>query len=276
MHGLLALSALHMAHIHPESKRQYTSQSARHQDIALSRLRNGLFDISEHNIHERFLLAYLVMIFTYYSIGNPLEADHRLTTQELGQSLFLGQGIMSMISVPNNWNWMKSGPLGIVINNAPRITGVTPIGKFADRIDQIVSQLIMPLAGSPEMSHARASCMVGADALKRAYNSLLKCGREDSAAIWAWPATLPSDFRDYVCSNHPVALIIVGHYAALVQCMDDRWHLSGWSQRTFLALEEALDEDRRGWLEFARAFKAEDLDAAVKEYEERESKASSS
>ncbi|GME49325.1 hypothetical protein GTA08_BOTSDO00362 [Neofusicoccum parvum] len=92
MHGLLALSALHLAYMHPEKKRQYATQSARHQEIALSRLRNGLFDINEENCHEYFILTFMILVLTFCSISNPFDDMHRIDTHQLGQSLFLGQG----------------------------------------------------------------------------------------------------------------------------------------------------------------------------------------
>lgn len=92
MHGMLALSALHLAHLHADKKHEYAAQSARHQEIAISRLQNVLFDVTEENCTEHFILAYMVMIFTFCSIGSPIEDTHRLDVQELGQSLFLGSG----------------------------------------------------------------------------------------------------------------------------------------------------------------------------------------
>lgn len=259
-----------LAHIHPESKRDYTAQSARHQDIALSRLRNGLFNITQQNIHERFILAYIVMVMTFYSIGNPLDEDHHLTTQELGQSLFLGQGIMNLISVPENWHWVKTGPLAMTLNNPIRHDAVPhPTGAFVERLDHLSSSLIMHLAGSPSATRARSSCMLAVDALRRAYCVILSAGREDPAAIWSWPTAMPSDFRDFVCANHPVALVILGYFAALVQCLRDRWYLSSWSEKVFAALEETLDEEWRSWLDFPKAYHMEDLEASIKEYQER-------
>ncbi|GME31857.1 C6 zinc finger domain-containing protein [Neofusicoccum parvum] len=84
-----------------------------------------------------------------------------------------------------------------------------------------------------------------------------------------WPASLPADFRDHVGLRHPVALVILAHYAALVGCFRDRWYLDGWSEHVFEALDEALDEGWREWLEYPRSFGPKDLEEAVREMNER-------
>lgn len=306
MHGLLALSALHLAYLHPDRKREYTAKSARHQEVALSRLRNGLYEITEQNCFEHFILAYLVILLTFSSIGNPLDDHdtddnddtaspdqphhhHRryapLDIQELGQSLFLGQGIMNMISSPETWAWMKRGPIGSFF----RVSHPTPTtsnlgsdrpGTFAHRVARLHDDVVCRMGGTPGDAKVRASCLVACDGLRRAYGAVLLngLGRREATPVWLWLTLLPPDFREHVAAAHPVALVVLAHYAALVRCFDDRWYLAGWSGRVFAAVDDAL-EKRRGeegeeqwwhaWLEFPRTWGPEQLDEAIRESEER-------
>ncbi|KAL1647341.1 hypothetical protein SLS58_002669 [Diplodia intermedia] len=324
MHGILALSALHLASLHPDRKREYTAQSARHQEVALSRLRTGLFDTTEENCFEHFILAYLVILFTFYSIGNPLVDDddnddndddddtssptttnnnnnrrlrHRrhvpLSLHELGQTLFLGQGIFNTISSPETWTWLQRGPLAALFANARHTTPTAAnlpadaAGTFPHRLARL-AELVARVGGSPVESRARASCMVAVDALRRAFGVAVlgAGGRREASPVWVWLTLLPPDFREHVGREHPVALVVLAHYAAVVRCFGDRWYLAGWSERVLAAIEEALE--RRGavgdgdggggdaggerwgeWLEFPKAFGAAELDEAIRESAER-------
>ncbi|KAL1623391.1 hypothetical protein SLS54_004380 [Diplodia seriata] len=313
MHGILALSALHLASLHPDRKREYTAQSARHQEVALSRLRTGLFDTTEENCFEHFILAYLVILFTFYSIGNPLVDDDDnndadtsspttnnnnnrrrhvpLSLHELGQSLFLGQGIFNTISSPEAWTWLQRGPLAALFANArhkaptaANLPADSP-GTFPHRLARL-AELVAAIGGSPAESRARASCMVAVDGLRRAFGVAVLGGggRAEASPVWVWLTLLPPDFREHVGREHPVALVVLAHYAAMVRCFEDRWYLAGWSARVLGAVEEALE--RRGaagdcgggdgsgerwgeWLEFPKAFGAAELDKAIRESEER-------
>lgn len=170
---------------------------------------------------------------------------------------------MNLVTVPNIWQSLKTGPLACILSN-PRPYS-EPTGPFATRLDHI-STAIAQTTAAPEAAGARASCTLANDALKRVYADLLAgagARARDASPVMTWPIVLPSDFRDFVGRRWPVALVVLAHYAALLRCFADRWYLGRWSERVFEALEGALEEPWRGWLAYPRGFGVADLDEAI-------------
>lgn len=95
MHGLLAVSALHYAHINPDQRSTYAITSSHHQTVALEYFSTRLTDIDEHNCEAYLLLAIFIFLLTTYSIANPYGRDEAVTPEIVAQSFIVLQGIFT-------------------------------------------------------------------------------------------------------------------------------------------------------------------------------------
>lgn len=48
----------------------------------------------------------------------------------------------------------------------------------------------------------------------------------------------------------PVSMIIVAHFALLLQNFEFIWFIQGWSDHILAGICELLDKDHRGWVEW--------------------------
>lgn len=93
MHGLLAVSSLHNAHVNSEQRKAYTLVSIQYQTLALESFSKRLTDINKDNCQAYFLLASFIFILTTYSIANPQDREEAITSNDVAQSFILLQGI---------------------------------------------------------------------------------------------------------------------------------------------------------------------------------------
>lgn len=92
MHGLLALSALHYADLHPLERKSYIMVSNYHQDRALDFFSTLLTDINEHNCEAFLILAIFIFLLAAWSVANPQEHGESITLGSVTQSFALIQG----------------------------------------------------------------------------------------------------------------------------------------------------------------------------------------
>lgn len=78
-----------MCHLHPEKRDEYSTISARHQNIALSKFSPGLGDIGETNADAYVLHAICIFLVNTYTIANP---HGPITSKDVAQSFILLQG----------------------------------------------------------------------------------------------------------------------------------------------------------------------------------------
>ncbi|EXK24246.1 hypothetical protein FOMG_19018 [Fusarium oxysporum f. sp. melonis 26406] len=75
--------------------------------------------------------------------------------------------------------------------------------------------------------------------------------RSSYAHVWLWAFTLPQAFLEFVSEHEPFALVLLAHYATLVRCFEhDHWYIQGWSARVLVAVQGALLESWKPWLEW--------------------------
>lgn len=97
MHGLLAVSAMHYAHVNPDQRSAYTTASTYHQTLALHFFSARLTDINEHNCEAYLLLAIFIFLLKTYSIANPYGREEAVTPNVVAQSFVLMQGMLAVI-----------------------------------------------------------------------------------------------------------------------------------------------------------------------------------
>ncbi|KAF2633285.1 hypothetical protein BU25DRAFT_464243 [Macroventuria anomochaeta] len=67
---------------------------------------------------------------------------------------------------------------------------------------------------------------------------------------FVWPYQLGEDFSARMQIRQPLSLIVVAHFALLLQNYEFTWYMIGWSDHIIAGIAQVIDEDYRGWLEW--------------------------
>ncbi|OHF03949.1 hypothetical protein CORC01_00811 [Colletotrichum orchidophilum] len=240
LHGILAVAAIHRAHLNPEKRDENANLSVRHQNIALSQFSPGLSEIGENNADAYVLHAICIFLLNTYSIANP---QGPITSKDVAQSFILLQGIKSILTLPFAHRYISNGPLARWLYQG----GVEPAvgGNFASKVDDLLN-----LTRSMAPSDDTTTCQSALEGLKITF-AAVSSPKHRSGLVWRWAVSLPQPFLELMSQNHPMALVILMHYAALVNATErNMWYLVGWGRNVASALDQAIQEPWREWIQW--------------------------
>jgi hypothetical protein len=66
--------------------------------------------------------------------------------------------------------------------------------------------------------------------------------------IFVWPIAIPKNYLPLLRDQKPEAMVILAHYSALLQRVDDQWYMTGWARNIVQQVDAALGEAWQGWL----------------------------
>lgn len=260
MHGLLALSALHYAQNHEDERREYLVISSHYQSLAVQEFTAKLGAINEDNFEPFFFLATFVFIFSMCSIADFHEPGGVATPGDIAHSFMLLQGIKSILAFKPLETWSRDGPI------KPLLVLVDPIvmketGPFQDRMQDLYA-IARTLSPTLETINVQSSCLLAIESLRTTHSVCTTADQVDQARhMWLWPSTVTTLFVDLIGTSHPVALVILAHYAALVRPFEQPHFMNrGWSQSIMTAVEDALDEKWTQWIEWPMKSLKEKID----------------
>ncbi|KAJ5580212.1 uncharacterized protein N7459_006197 [Penicillium hispanicum] len=246
MHGILALSALHLARTGPDKSQRasYLNRAVSHQNQALALFRELLTDINDTNVKAMFAFAGIVVAYTFGFPHSPDVQDPWNCVDDFHQVLVLTRGVQQVLRSPAS---------------ALRDSSFAPIFQ----IDEVHGPL-------PEAARA---------ALKDLHEANEACGTRDSthetetytaviedmaemlswvyggmtASVVAgrWAIRLPQRFLELLRERDSLALVLLAHYGVLLQYLKHQWCFDEWCVRVAKAVWAILDDQWRPLVHWA-------------------------
>ena len=97
----------------------------------------------------------------------------------------------------------------------------------------------------------RRTCAIVLAELKAIYDNVLTSqGACSMASILCFPKQDSGNFALLIKRRLPQALIILAYYCVLLDVLDNRWWIQGWSKRVLQDVHGSLDEQWRHWIEW--------------------------
>ena len=97
----------------------------------------------------------------------------------------------------------------------------------------------------------RRTCALILAELKQIYDSALQGqGTCSVASILCFPKQDSGKFARLIKRRVPQALIILAYYCVLLDILDSKWWIHGWSTRVLRDVLSSLDEQWRHWIEW--------------------------
>lgn len=159
------------------------------------------------------------------------------------------QGIKSILEFPTTQNWRREGPLSVLFWAPGEAITNELSGPFIARLEKL-SALIRELPAAFEAASPQSSCLLALEALKSTYISCDE-STDGPRRVWLWPFTVPQEFLYLLGDGHPMALIILSHFAALARPFEDgHWMQRGWSGSVMAVVERSMDRRWKEWIEW--------------------------
>ncbi|KAF4821028.1 Sterol regulatory element-binding protein ECM22 [Colletotrichum siamense] len=258
MHGLLAVAALHYAHVHPAERRKWDLISVHHQNLALRFFAARLNDIDKSNCEAYFFLASLIFIVSVYSVAHSETVGRAVGLGDVAQSFRFLHGVKGILDFQPLEEWRQSGgPLDMLLRSPEIPPGMMNAGSaFQRRLDAVTALAREVPASFHDVINEQSVCVLALESLRRSHQIVSAAGDGDAmpGGVWGWCVTLPALFIEMIGSGHATALVILAHFAALSRMCErrDDWACSGWSMGVMLMVDEVIDDEWRPWIEWPK------------------------
>ncbi|PLB49614.1 C6 zinc finger domain protein [Aspergillus steynii IBT 23096] len=237
MHGILALSALHLARTKSDHRGPvYLDTAVGHQNRALAFFRDRLSDINESNAKAMFAFASVVVMYAL-AFPHPPEADNDPWTcvDDLTQVFVLARGVHEVLrqATPSivGSDWEIVLVLGEYDKSPP-----DDARAVLDRLHEANSQ-----CGEQDSTH-------DTEVYRHTIENLgdmiaaLSSGLITVTIACRWAIKCKPAYVDLIRDHTPLALVILAHYCAVLHSMREVWYVGEWSLRVPKAIWQILDD----------------------------------
>jgi len=229
LHGILACSALHLAHCDAKQQSEYIVQAMRHQDHALPSFRWTIMHVDIENGQAVLAFAFFLVVCALglgsdderlFLIADGPESD--LSTHWIS---FLRNGCSMLCPI---WPELMSGllaPLAVLWRDDLNITRLPTDPLFLSLLSAVPSDKNGPMNywSDSEIEIFNDSAAKLADAFAFAE----QCG--SALSIWdvlnAWVMRVTTEYLTLLQKNHPGALLLLAYYSLLLRPLQKSWFL---------------------------------------------------
>ena len=287
VHGILAITSLHMARLRgdAEDKETLIATAASQLNIALSLFRHVITNVTAENCEALFAFSYLVCVFIFNISHEECQAvlapkrnaecagrkTQAAEMTRIAVGMFRTQRGSLVILFPG-WDWLSRGPLSPLCTREwwPK----TPIpvdaeavledcrlaalerlwmqpGKDYEYAFQVLASALTQLRNTFALVSQLTRNPSSLDPnYRNVYDQCDNGKLVDCAAIFTWPARVSEEFIALIENQRPEALTILAHYAILPGRIRGVWWIEGWGMNLVTTAALVLGEERKSWIEW--------------------------
>ncbi|KAL4916071.1 hypothetical protein BDW62DRAFT_110950 [Aspergillus aurantiobrunneus] len=239
MHGILALSALHLAVTSGgDIKDQYIRTSKAHQRQAKIDLTRVSGNLKPHHYNAAFTLSNVMMV---YSFALPEITGHTLGQSRVDEVYQVFQSTrMSRDVLSNITDWVGTSelqPLFQLEKGQPRMPDTSRLAIMS------LAQLNANLA-QQDPHHDKDLYDTTIRHLGYSLDKVSR-GTETMIVAFQWIFQVPSKYMELYRQREPFALVILAHYAVILHFLRRHWWMGEWSLRLIQEIGQHLDANWR-------------------------------
>jgi hypothetical protein len=257
-HGILACSALHLAHLIPSSKQDYNFTAARHQNEALPAFRSKIANPTEGSCDALIAFSQLLILHTFAS---EEQDEHLLLvgrTHESGSPDWMKVIRGSCVTFKDVRHHFESGPFKPLVisreTNAKSLREEPESQELLESIRRLGLLATIPFSTKSDPEQAKTQRAFGTALLELSRAFRMADASKLNFSIWTalyiWPAQVPQDYLDILAERHPGALILLAHYCILLGRLECHWYMSGFRKRLLSRIYRQLDPEWHDWLQW--------------------------
>lgn len=231
LHGLLSLSALHLA-LQGVSKRKNTILAVHHHDVGLALFRSNLSNITGHNYDCIFAFNCINMLYAFgiqrcsESTTNALERIHQVLTliynsRPITKSHMemLKRSRWSVMMLPEPWPSLEQ--------------------RLPDEMETMLARLIQR-ASVTATTAKQAEIYITVIQALRYVLILTSISRPAQVCLVMFSMMAPVEYWDLIQRHDPLALAVLANYAVSLYWLGGNVWLEGWGKETIDAVHAVL------------------------------------
>ena len=238
MHSQLALAALHLYSEQPE-RSELLSRAAAHQHAALSQVRPHIVDVTAE--HSQAILGFAA-ITSIFALAEPAYDPRGLgivrdPVDELLNSFHLGRGIKTILR--QRWDVLQHKDSIKKVAILPDYTALE--ATLDDHYPEF--PILRDVISQNCQGDEAASCLEAAQKLFW-YMAIMETHQQAVPGpmyIQMWPLNISTLFLNMLADRIPIALVVLGYYAALMRLRSNTWWLERWPSAILQHVTSILD-----------------------------------
>ncbi|GAM35067.1 C6 transcription factor [Talaromyces pinophilus] len=241
MHGVLALSAVHLAYLNKNGDRvnEYDELAAGHQTLALALFRKELDNITPSNSAALFVFSSIATVLAFAS--PQITGMHSLSPiDEMLQISTLCRGIAEILQTSRGWlenssdSWVTD-----MLSSKRRLSEMQPLPADIEAKLAPVYKLNADLTRTGLDIQEAVACEEAISELSRSFQQL-NSGYHD-LTVFRWPIVIRPVLFSLMRDRRPMALVVLGHFCILLHKVSDRWWVESWPRLLLQSIHDQLD-----------------------------------
>lgn len=243
LRGVLAISALHLATLDPDSSPDFVVQAANQYNCGLQDFRNALQNVGEKNAVAVFAFSCLTVVHAFAVAQVHIPQD---PIADFLNCIRLVQGV-SIVLRPH-YEVLANSELGPILNNSAKGGTQGEIPEML-QLQTLVNSLPDQDRGDTVSAYRHAINLLHTVVLESQTS-----GKTQSyvSLLFTWPALLSPKFLSSLSIEEPVSLIIMAYFAAILGHKEGFWWIARWNEYIISAVESKLSPDLLEWLLWPR------------------------
>jgi hypothetical protein len=251
MNQLLAVSAFHLAFLHPDRRHSYSLQASHHQSHAISGMRTALAKITGDNCHALFAASSLLLFggFASFAIQSNGLAP---SVDDVLDIFLLTRGVHGVLKTSEDI--ISKGPFQEFFDMPKRPASNTPPGLQAviDKLTKLGQRMAPKSLPDDVMALAEAEI-----------RSLDACIRQATAAaempdmrvISTWPIFLAADFIALLRQGHPAATSVLAYFCVILRTAESTlWYTRGWGYGVATSIANSIEPSWKDVIEWPMGY----------------------
>lgn len=248
MHGIMALSSLHLASLKPSKSlalATYLSLSDHHQALALEAYRTTLSSRADEASDALFAYSMVLPVTSRArSVLRVLDNNGAaMPLEEIAEHLSLIRGVRDVVGAVRST--VARGPFSVVLygheipSNVMVVLSQPLLALFAD-----LEAILRDECGEETLE----LCLGGLTCLRKAYERIVYYrsldggnGELKMSHIWRSIVDLPYEYFTLVHDAYPPALVVVAHFCLATILLSEPWLAATWGKFAYEGVLLALD-----------------------------------
>ena len=258
LHGLVSLSAAHLAHINPSERIIYGSKAIMHRNRALRLCIPALRHITKANCQALFAFSSIVAISTFAILGlldvgvtSPIDTISTFFTLIKGVSTVVQGGV----------EWIKAGSLGVLLHD-DRTHWRSSLGPLPQELHFPLQRLREWNETSGATGPQISVCAAAINDLEVVFSAHSMIAG-DRTLVFVWCAIVTNEYIEQVKSRQSMALVVLAHFAVLLHGVRSQWWSADRGRRIVEAVYEELDTYWKPAVQWPVEVVCEDLLTAI-------------
>ncbi|OWO98716.1 hypothetical protein B2J93_5374 [Marssonina coronariae] len=245
MRGILAISALHMAHYKPDRREFYIQQGMVQHQTGLRVATEVLANVTEENCTGVYAFSALTIFFT---LASPRKPGDLLLVGDNGMAdwLFLVKGTSFIVN--SYEDSLRQGVLGPMFQAGRRQNQVRSqyTSEQSTNDDPLVELSGLVAQNSLDLVNKHIY-LTAINTLRRSFAFYERPGPPgyETADMFTWIFEVTEEFLQLLRQHTMESLTIFAYFCVILKRLDSHWWMQGWSTHLVSRIWNLLDEEHR-------------------------------